>query len=394
MLNRNYVLGALVVLAGIVYVSLYPFHWRVPPLAGGALHQFALSWRSWPESRGDFIANLLLYLPWGFFCVRGFGRGKSAFLRVLIATALGSALSVTMELAQFHIAERYTDMRDVYANTAGACFGAIAGLTLSGNSRTSSANSHANMLSDLRFQPFPALLLGAFIAARLYPFVPVIDAHKYLAALRPLLNAAALNKVDLFLAATTWLVICYLAETLFGKRSNLLACLVIAALVFGGEILIIDLKLNAASVLGAGLGFLLWFALLRFLPGRVALIAIAFAAVIMMTRLLPFRLSPVGHGFEWVPFIALLHARIDIGLPAMIEKFFLYGGLIWLLMRAGLRLWRATVAVALLLLFSSVVEMYMPGRAAGITDALLALLIGTLLRLTLPPRQQREPQPA
>ena len=394
MLNRNYVLGTLVVLAGIVYVSLYPFHWRVPHLAGGPLHQFELSWRSWPESRGDFIANLLLYLPWGFFCVRGFGRGKPPFLRVLIATALGGALSVTMEILQFHIAERYTDMRDVYANTAGACLGAIAGLTVRGSSRTPRGNSHANILSDLRFQPFPALLLGAFIAARLYPFVPVIDAHKYLAALRPLLNAAALNKVDLFLAAATWLVICYLAETLFGKRSNLLACLLIAALVFGGEVLIIELRLSAASVLGAGLGFLVWFALLRFLPGRVALIAIAFAAVIMMTRLLPFRLSPVGHGFEWVPFLALLRAPIDIGLPAMIEKFFLYGGLIWLLMRAGLRLWRATVAVALLLLFSSIVEMYLPGRTAGITDALLALLIGTLLRLTMPPRQQREPQPA
>jgi VanZ family protein len=63
-------------------------------------------------------------------------------------------------------------------------------------------------------------------------------------------------------------------------------------------------------------------------------------------------------------------------------------------MRAGLRLWRATVAVAVLLLFCSIVETYMPGRSAGITDALLALLIGTLLRLTLPPRRQREePEP-
>jgi hypothetical protein len=210
---------------------------------------------------------------------------------------------------------------------------------------------------------------------------------------RPLLNTAALSKLDLFLAGITWLVICYLAETLFGKRSVLLASIAIAALIFGGDIVIIDARLSLASVLGAASAYLLWFVLLRFIPGRVSLIAIAFAAAIMITRLLPFRLSPVGHGFEWVPFLALLRAPIDIGLPAMIEKFFLYGGLIWLLMRAGLRLWRATVAVALLLLFSSIVEMYMPGRDAGITDALLALLIGTLLRLTLPPRQQRDEEP-
>jgi VanZ family protein len=381
--NRNYVLGTLLVLAGIVYVSLYPFHWRTPPLPGGPLHQFALSWNHWPESRGDFIANLLLYLPWGFFGVRSLGRDKPAMLRVVIATALGVALSLCMETSQAYIAERYTDMRDVYSNTLGSLGGAIAGLAPIGNSRM-------NILRDSRIAPFPALLLAAFVASHLYPFMPVIDAHKYLTAVRPLLNTASLNRVDLILTGITWLVICYLAETLFGRRSAFLASIAIAALIFGGDIVIIDARLSLASVLGAALAYLLWFALLRFIPGRVSLIAIAFAAVIMITRLLPFRLSPVGHGFEWVPFFALLRAPIDIGLPAMIEKLFLYGGLIWLLMRAGLRLWRATVAVALLLLFSSIVEMYMPGRDAGITDALLALLIGTLLRLTLPPRRQRD----
>ncbi len=309
-------------------------------------------------------------------------RAKSASLHVLLATALGAALSFVMEISQFYIAERYTDMRDVYSNTLGACVGAIAGLTLSSNSRL-------NILRELRIEPFPALLLGAFVAARLYPFVPVIDAHKYLAAVRPLLNTIALSKLDVFLAGVTWLVICFLVETLFGKRSSFLACLLIAALVFGGEILVIDARLSLAGVLGAALVYLFWFALLRFLPGRIAIVAIAFAAVIMIERLSPFRLSPVGHSFEWVPFLTLLRAPIDIGLPA----FFPYGGLIWLLMRAGLRLLRATVAVALLLLFCSIVETYMPGRSAGITDALLALLIGTLLRLTLPPRRPREPEP-
>ncbi|HWE73482.1 MAG TPA: hypothetical protein VG328_10015 [Stellaceae bacterium] len=43
----------------------------------------------------------------------------------------------------------------------------------------------------------------------------------------------------------------------------------------------------------------------------------------------------------------------------------------------------------MLLLFGSVVEINLPGREAGITGALLALLIGTVLRLTLPPRRQR-----
>jgi VanZ family protein len=153
--NRNYVLGTLVVLAGIVYVSLYPFHWRAAHLVGGPLHQFALSWSRWPESHGDFIANVLLYLPSGFFCVRSSGRAKSAWLRVLLATALGAALSFVMEISQFYIAERYTDMRDVYSNTLGACVGSIAGLTLSGNSRL-------NILRELRNRAFPGAATRGF----------------------------------------------------------------------------------------------------------------------------------------------------------------------------------------------------------------------------------------
>ncbi|HLI22510.1 MAG TPA: VanZ family protein [Stellaceae bacterium] len=379
MINRNYAFGALVVLAGIVYVSLYPFHLKagVPP--SGALHHLLSTWREPPTSSGDVIANVLLYMPWGFFVARSFHRSPTV-LRILIAAALGAALSFAMEWAQFSSAERYADLHDVYTNTAGALLGAIAALMLP-------SRRGDRLARDFDFQLFPALLLAAFIAVRLYPFVPVFDPHKYVAALRPLLVFASLGREDLFLRSVTWLVTCYLAETLFGRRSALLAYILIACGVFLGRVVIADAQLSPPSVVSALLAGAVWFALLRYLPGRVAILAIAFAAVVMLERLTPFRLAPIGHGFEWVPFLDLLRAPIESGFLVMIDKFFLYGALIWLLLRAGLRLWRATVAVALLLLFCSFVEMYLPGRSAGITDALLALIIGILLRLSATARQ-------
>ncbi|HVA12558.1 MAG TPA: VanZ family protein [Stellaceae bacterium] len=380
MLNRNYLLGALVVLAGIAYLSLYPFRWRIGLPAGGPVDALLLTWRRWPKSRGDVIANVLLYLPWGFFVARSVTRAMPSWLRLLVATVVGTLLSVAMELSQFYVAERYTDMYDVYTNTLGACLGALGGLMLASDSR-------ANLPRASNFQMFPALLLGAFVFVRLYPFVPVIDLHKYLAALRPLLAVATLAKGDMFLRTVTWLVVCYLVETLFGRRSALPMFVLVAGGIFLGRILIVDARVSLPSVLSAGLALLLWFAALRFMPGRVAVLAIAFASVVMLQRLAPFQLSATGRGFDWVPFLDLLRAPIETGFLVMIDKFFLYGGLIWLLMSAGLRLWRATVATALLLLFCSLIEMYLPGRSAGITDALLALLIGTLLRLTAKPRQ-------
>lgn len=386
MLNRNYFLGALVVLAGILYVSLYPFRLKAGLPPGGALHHLLSTWRNAPASRGDVIANVLLYLPWGFFAARSVDRGVPAWLRVFLALALGAALSFAMEWSQYFVAERYADMYDVYTNSAGAFLGALAALVLAGN-------RPANLARDFDFQAFPALLLIAFVGVRLYPFVPVIDLHKYVSALRPLLVFESLAREDLFLRTVTWLVVCYLVETLFGRRSALLTYILVAGVIFLGRVVIEDAQLSLPTVVSAFFAGVIWFALLRYLPGRVAILAISFAAVVMLERLTPFRLSPVGHGFDWVPFLDLLRAPVETGFLVMIDKFFLYGSLILLLLRAGLRLWRATVAVALLLLFCSLVEMYLPGRSAGITDALLALIIGTLLRLTATARQPA-PQPA
>ncbi len=387
MLNRNYFLGALVVLAGIVYISLYPFHQKASLPSGSALAYLLSTWQGPPASRGDVIANVLLYTPWGFFAARSFDRGVPGFMRLLLATVLGAALSFAMEWAQFFIAERYADMYDVYSNAGGAFLGAIAALLLGGDRRG------GNVAHDFEFQMFPLLLLGAFVAVRLYPFVPVFDLHKYASALRSLTVFESLAREDIFLRTVSWLVICYLVETLFGRRSALIMYIVVAGGIFIGRIFVEDALLSLPSVVSAALAFAIWFPFLRYVPGRVAFLAISFSAVVMLERLTPFRLSPVGHGFEWVPFVDLLRAPVETGFLVMIDKFFLYGSLIWLLMQAGLRLWRATVAVALLLLFCSFVEMYLPGRSAGITDALLALIIGTLLRLTAAPRQTA-PQPA
>ena len=61
------------------------------------------------------------------------------------------------------------------------------------------------------------------------------------------------------------------------------------------------------------------------------------------------------------------------------EKFFLYGSLVWLSTKAGLPLWLGTLLVALLLFITSVAELYLPGRSAEITDAVMALMVGLIM---------------
>ena len=62
-------------------------------------------------------------------------------------------------------------------------------------------------------------------------------------------------------------------------------------------------------------------------------------------------------------------------------KFFLYGSLIWLLTQAGWRLRSAILSTALILFITSEAERFLPGRSAEITDALMALVIGSIFVL-------------
>jgi len=65
-----------------------------------------------------------------------------------------------------------------------------------------------------------------------------------------------------------------------------------------------------------------------------------------------------------------------VAMQAFCEKFYEYGGLIWLLGRAGVPLPAGTALTAALLFATSYAECWLPGRSAEITDTAMALVIG------------------
>jgi hypothetical protein len=82
------------------------------------------------------------------------------------------------------------------------------------------------------------------------------------------------------------------------------------------------------------------------------------------------------HDFGWVPFWSMMHGSISVAMQAFFEKFYQYGGLIWLCEQAGLPLVPATGLVSILLLGTSYAEIYLPGRSGEITDTVMAIAIG------------------
>src|SRR3974377_2134720 len=176
---RAYGFVLLLVLLFILYGSFFPFDFRERSYPGGPLLYLLDTWREW-DNRGDLLANILLYLPFGFLTVNALPRRFPGALKFLLAVIAGVVLSTAIEIAQFSDLGRVTSMGDVYANGIGTASGAAAGILLGASSRWP-------LMGEIAANPTEALLLPIFLAYRLFPYVPVIDLHKYWHAVQPML---------------------------------------------------------------------------------------------------------------------------------------------------------------------------------------------------------------
>jgi VanZ family protein len=109
----------------IVYGSLVPFQYR-PVSWQQAVESFAhLKWFDLGvEARADWVANLVLYLPFGFFACGALGR-RSLALGIVLAALFGVSLAIGVEFAQIWAAPRTVSLNDVVAESAGTIIGVV-----------------------------------------------------------------------------------------------------------------------------------------------------------------------------------------------------------------------------------------------------------------------------
>lgn len=373
--RKHFVIATIIVVAIIVYGSLYPFIFRAPVDGiGPAVRALVEGWSIVASSRAAFIANILLYMPLGFCAVLAVRRGRGTARRVALITLAGALLSTTMEVTQYFDYGRVTDASDVYSNTIGTLLGAIGGRLTGGGFRWP-------LLSDIASAPIPALLIVSWTGYRLFPYVPTIDLHKYWDALKPVILHPSLTGYDLFRYTAIWLTIGALIEVIVGVRRMWLLFPLFIIGVLVGKAMIVDTTLSVAEIAGAA-SAIVCRGLLGFNASfRTRLIALAFCGYVVAERLEPFQFGASPGPFDWTPFLGLMSGDLAIDVMAFLQKFFLYGGAIWLLVRAGLRLGPATMATTVMLFITSEAERFLPNRSAEITDAIMALMIGAIFAL-------------
>ena len=365
---RNYAIVTAITALVIVYGSLYPFDFSIPAGGPGPVTALLDSWANRP-SRGDFLANILLYMPLGFFGVLSLSRRVGFGRRVPVVVAGGALLSLTVELTQYYDVGRDTNATDLYTNTAGTFIGATVAMLFS--NRLSFP-----LFPEIKARPVPALLIASWLGYRFYPYVPTIDLHKYWHAIKPVILDPIPVPLPLYRHTSIWLALFALIEAIAGRRRSALLAPLFAAFVLSMRVLIISTFLSAAEVVGGVIAICAWPLLLVVNQRmRAALLFLVLGGYVILERLEPFQFGPYARPFSWIPFNGFMNGSVEIDALSFMEKSFLYGSLLFLLGRAGMRAGLAASLVAAMLFGTSWVETYLTDRSGEVTDALMTLMI-------------------
>ena len=340
----------------ILYGSFYPFRFYLhhDPHHGhhGHLGPLGVLLRSGfrPSSRDDVIANILLYIPLGLFA--GYAIKRRTLTTIAAATAAGFALSLLVELTQFYFAGRFQELTDLCANTVGTLLGAAAAVA-----------ARRRMVS-----PYLALILTCWLGSRWYPALPL----------------PAPSPLDGFGFFAAWLAVGLILEAMCGApRSRVvLPGLLAVSLLVRTLTVAFDPVEIAVGVAAA----LLWSGVLWRLRSRAVIAAALLVALVVLGALVPFHFSYPARGFGWVPFRSFLEAGTETAIRSFFEKAFLYGGMLWLLVRAGFSAAASAAFGAALVLNLRLLQVYLPGRSAEITDMVLVLMLAAMMRLGSPPQ--------
>jgi VanZ family protein len=199
--QRTLLPHALAVLYGlaIAFASLQPFSPWIPPDSATPFWPFA----PWPLrfTRYDLIANVVAYVPLGFFTAL-WPRRASPPARAALALACGFALSFVLETLQMFLPPRDASLADLAANSVGALVGGFAGASLVRADRMRHALSALRREAFLpgKIGDFGLALLALWLVAQINPGIPLFavtfDAEHAMSGVAPAPPDAALVLIE------------------------------------------------------------------------------------------------------------------------------------------------------------------------------------------------------
>lgn len=284
----------------VAYGSLYPFAgWQntgVDPLA------FLTA--GWPRyfTTFDLAANVLAYLPLGFFWTAALIRHMAPILALGLALIIGTGLSLGVEIWQNYLPSRVPSNLDFACNSSGTLIGALLGLA---GGRTLLDGGRLHRWRERRFLPGAGgdagLLLVAFwLMTQLNPESLLFGSGNLrgMLGLPTALDFAAerIRSFELATVAAQTVAIALIGARLARAHPFLfpLALILLALVVKSAALFVLMQGVHGlawatpGTLAGLALGLLLWGAAMAFAPAvRQAIAALALMVAAVLVNLMP-----------------------------------------------------------------------------------------------------------
>ena len=365
-----------VVVALILYVSLYPFRFHAEaPAVLDTLRQ--LDWAR--AGRSDMFNNVLLYVPLGFCLVLVAEPRLGRLSAIVLGTACGALLSLGIEVTQASITPRVPSLTDLSLNAAGALVGALAGSTW--HALGARMTPRGNPIGRSGAVALTVLVL--WLVARLWPLWPDASLRQIKRAVRPLFTPEfAWGEFAAFFVG--WLVVAQAVFHLAKRQRSVDAFLLVIAVVLVGRTLtagnaLVFTELAAIAVL---LPVLMLLSRLGD-RGRSALLAAVLGAWLVAVALLPVLRGGAAVPFEAQGFAEFL-GRNPPPPAELAGKGFSYVALAWLLTGTGLLPHVAAGVTVLLVLLLGLLQVGAAAPSYGWIDLVIASIAGLMVARWMP----------
>jgi glycopeptide antibiotics resistance protein len=363
----------LVSLLLVIYGTLFPFSFRADANTGGILADFVHSVSVRPGG-GDMVSNIVLFLPFGFLGMQILLARMPKFVSILMVFVLGTATSLGIEIAQHFMTTRNTSVYDLGFNALSALIGALVG-SVNWQQFITHGGGHGMRPRSI----FPLIMVTAWAAYRLFPYVPTLDFQRVKDAIKPLLDFHSLPIAD---SVRHFGMVIGLALLLQAIMPPLRARLALAGLALGviaAKPFIIIKVISPAEVVGTVTAMAVWLTVLSRAHARTRIAVVIFAVTLALQGLTPFELRSPPADFSFVPFVGFEQGSMAVNIQSFLEKLFLYGTFVWLALQA---VGSVNLSLAFVTLFITGIEVsqrYIIGRSPEVTDPMLALIMGGVL---------------
>ncbi|MFT5452673.1 MAG: glycopeptide antibiotics resistance protein [Enterobacterales bacterium] len=359
----------------ISYGSLYPFRFSgdLLPISELINWLFNLSYRT---TKADIVANILLFIPFGFVSVMMTSASRKLFTNACWLLLGGTILAFFLQYLQFYLPARVPSSVDALYNSLGIIIGMLLSHVIKQYSQNHLSHDYSKR-ADWSQITIPLLLALIWVAWRLFPFVPIFTTKSMLAAVSPLMQQPELNFSLIIRDLIGWLIFFYLLTRPPFDKLPRFRVLKIIFYILGLEIIIRNNTITVNDMLSALIAFALFTSLSaeQLNKGLTRGLGVA----IILTLISPFVIAEPSNEYLWLPFKALMKGNPWINGEFLLLKIYLYGSFIYMLKQTWFDWLGSTLITIGLVVIISIIQIYIGTQNPEFTDPLLVALIAWAL---------------